>query len=193
MGKLTKISTSVALAAGLFSGVVASADIEAGVVKRMPVKVEIKQHAEIGKLDLLGGYHGQSSKIAGNQSSAVASGISYFEVYAVGSSNQGWEYVSAGATATTLNHGGATMLMAVFQYGYGNHWSTTMNGVSKTPYHIANICGPLSAPYYCSPGNTITGFMYYFDFSGQQGGTFSSSANSSAVPFGFWSDSILVL
>jgi hypothetical protein len=190
MDKLTKFSSCIALAVGLVCTTASAADIEAGLVKRMPVKPEIKQNAEIGELDLFG--NSQSSKIVGNESSAAATGITYFEVYAVGSSNQGWEYVSANATSTSLNHGGGTMLMAVFQYGYGTHWSTTMNGISKAPYHIANICGPLSAPYYCSPGNTITGFMYYFDFSGQQSGTFSSSANASAAPFGFWSDSIFV-
>ena len=178
-----------------FSGMSTAADIEAGTVKNilnsgtLPEisgdKLEVSGISSSGILSLT-----SSSDLV---SSAAASGISYYEVYAVGSSNLGgWEYPSASQSTTTYDHGGSELYIAVLQYGYGNPNLATMNGVSKSPSNTDYLCGTLATLHFCSVGETITGWLYTFDFSGQQYGNFVTSANSTASPFGYWSDSIYI-
>jgi len=114
-------------------------------------------------------------------------------VYAVGSSNVGWEYVSQWQTTTTQDHGGAQLRVVTITYGYGNPISANINGILGTNYRRDVVCGSLSALHVCANGETITGFIDYFAFDGLQGGTYSSSAASTAVPFGTWTDVINIL
>jgi hypothetical protein len=65
-----------------------------------------------------------------------------------------------------------------------------MNAISKASISSQPRCG--SNLHVCSAGEIITGYLYLFNYSGQQGGHFSVSANSVANPFGFWSDSIYI-
>ena len=65
-----------------------------------------------------------------------------------------------------------------------------MNGLTKSPQSSQPRCG--SDLHVCSSGEIVTGFLYLFNFSGQQGGNFVVSANSVASPFGYWSDSIYI-
>lgn len=119
-------------------------------------------------------------------------GITYFQTYAVGSSNVGWEYVAASQTSTVANHGGAQLRVAVLQYGYGVA-NGSMSGTSGTRYATDNLCGPFSSLHYCSAGETITGFIYYFSFDGLQGGSFSAYSTSLGIPAGTPTDGMLVL
>lgn len=119
-------------------------------------------------------------------------GITYFQTYAVGSSNVGWEYVSASQTSTVADHGGAMLRVAVLQYGYGVA-NGSMSGTSGTRYATDNLCGPFSSLHYCSPGETLTGFIYYFSFDGLQGGSFSAYSTSLGIPSGTPTDGMLVL
>ena len=134
----------------------------------------------------------KNSKKHASSTRAPASGISYFEVYAVGSSNIGWEVpISSTQSSTAYNHGGSLMRIAVLQVGLGNPNNATMGGSSATRYRTDLLCG--SNLHSCSPGEIITGYLYYYSFDGQQGGFFSNSSNSIVYPFGFWQDSISIL
>jgi len=122
--------------------------------------------------------------------SGPATGITYFEIYAVGSSNVGWEYPSANQSYTSQNHGGSILYTAVLQVGLGNNNGATMNALTKQPFQTQRLCG--SDLHNCVAGEIVTGFLYYFNYSGQQSGNFVDSANSVASPFGYWSDSIYI-
>ena len=121
---------------------------------------------------------------------APAQGISYFEVGMVYSSNQGLKRVNAGDFITADDHGGAQLFVYVWQFGYGNPNNATMNGFSKSTGLSDPRCG--NDLHVCSAGETVTGWLYGWDFSGQQSGYFTASANSTAFPFGYWSDSISI-
>jgi hypothetical protein len=121
-----------------------------------------------------------------------AQGISYYQVYAVGSSNAGWEYPAPTAASTTLNHGGALLRVVTLQYGLGNYNPARLNATIGTHYSRAVLCGPFTALYYCNVGDTITGYFDYFSFDGMQGGFYSSSASSVVAPFGTWTDTISI-
>lgn len=121
-----------------------------------------------------------------------AAGISYYQVYAVGSSNIGWEYPSASQTTTTYDHGGAQLRVVTLQYGYGNQNGATLNATAGIHYRQDALCGPLSALYYCNVGDTITGYLDYYSFDGLQGGYYSSSSSSVASPYGTWTDNIYI-
>ena len=120
-----------------------------------------------------------------------AQGVTYFQTYAVGSSNVGWEYVGDWQLITAYDHGGALLRVAVLQYGYGNG-GASLNGASGTNYLTENLCGSLSTLHYCSNGEIITGFMVYYSFDGAQGGSFNAFTNSYAYPFGQMTDSITI-
>ena len=123
----------------------------------------------------------------------AAPGISYYQVYAVGSSNvPNWEYISPSQTTTVSNHGGAQLSVVTFQYGYGNANAATLNATPGIHYLRQYLCGPFSAPYICNVGGTITGYLDYFSFNGLQSGYYTSSASSVASPYGTWTDSIYV-
>jgi hypothetical protein len=133
----------------------------------------------------------KSKRTASFAARAAAVGISYFEVYAVGSSNIGWESgIPANQISTTNNHGGSAMRVAVLQVGLGDANDGAMGGASVQPYLTSRLCG--SDLHNCTSGDIVTGFLRYYSFDGQQGGFFSNSSNSVANPFGFWSDSISV-
>lgn len=121
-----------------------------------------------------------------------APGITYFQVYAVGSSNIGWEYTSAAQTSTVYDHGGALLRVAVLQCGYGVA-NGSLSGTSGTRYLTQNLCGSCSSLHNCVAGETISAFLYYFSFDGMSGGAFSAYSNSLGIPYGVATDGINVL
>jgi hypothetical protein len=124
---------------------------------------------------------------------AAASGISVYQIMGVSSASYApWEPISSAQSSTVQNHGGSYIRVAVFQYGYGNANTATLAGYLGNHYLRASICGPLSAPYYCNVGDTITGYVDYYQFNGPQGGSYSSSASSVVFPYGTWTDSIYI-
>lgn len=178
-------------------GMASAADIEAGVVKSLPVVAEenplkgksldaslIQLAPEtISKADMLQ----QATSNLG-----PASGISHFEVAGVLSAknNGQWEVLESWQSITNRDHGGAYLYVAVLQVGYGNNNNATMNGISRDTVLEERLCG--SDLHVCNVGETITGWMYYYNYSGQESGYFTNSANSTAYPFGYWSDSISI-
>ncbi|WP_158621434.1 DUF4879 domain-containing protein [Corallococcus aberystwythensis] len=127
-----------------------------------------------------------------------APALSYVQVYAVGSSNVGWEYVSASQFTTAYDHGGDVLLVAVLELGYGTSRYVTMAGSlvsGSANYANDSICddgfGGLALP--CSPGQTIVGFMRYYDVSGNQSGSFYYQSTSINSPFNTMSDSMSIL
>jgi hypothetical protein len=142
----------------------------------------------------------QNSAAANNANSATpaaaAIGITAYQIMGVESPNysngQIWEPINGTQTSTIQNHGGAWIGVAVFQYGYGNPNNATLAGYLGTHVKRSLVCGPLSAPYFCSVGETATGFVDYFQFNGPQGGSYTSSASSVAYPYGTWTDSLYI-
>jgi hypothetical protein len=121
---------------------------------------------------------------------APASGVTYFQTYGVISPlYPSWEYVGASQFSTTYDHGGGFIDVAVLQYGYGNG-GATLSGFSGNHYANELLCGSLSSIHYCSVGETVTGFMAYYEFTVPQDGNFSAYTDSIASPWGRKTDSI---
>lgn len=131
-----------------------------------------------------------SERSAQYQNRARARGIYFFEILAVDSPRYGREYVSRNTRTTTHDHGGSFIRVHVFQAGYGSADYATLNGIRKSPAYRKSLCG--RDFHECRAGETITGYLYGFDFRGQQYGYFSVSANASAAPFGYWTDSLYI-
>ena len=179
---------SLALIATGFTGNAIAADVEAGVVKRL-ADLENMTPKGISPLDLASITMDTETKAT--TSLAPATGISFFEIGHIGSSNYGdWEVIQSYQSSTAYDHGGAQLYAYVWQMGYGNIGTASFNGVSKTPEQSQYRCG--SDLHYCATGETVTGWLYVYNLSGQENGTFSVSANSVASPFGYWSDSIYI-
>lgn len=124
---------------------------------------------------------------------SAATGITYYQIIDVISANYPtWEDIGSLQTSTVNNHGGAWIDVAVFQYGYGNPNSATLSGYLGNHYRRDLVCGSLSAPYFCGVGETATGFVDYFEFTGPQTGQYTSSASSVAYPYGTWTDSLYI-
>ncbi len=128
------------------------------------------------------------------ESRGPAPALSYLEIYAIGSSNyNGWEYVSEGQYSTTYDHGGTTMNAITLELGYGYVPVATMNGgqlPSAASYRSDSLCwGSDGNLDYCSSGETIAGWLKYWDISGQEGGTFTYQ-NTSFNPTNTMSDTI---
>ncbi|GEM_PF-1290548 len=191
----------IVLMLGGFSGVSTAADIAAGVVQRITNPVLPANHPLANNLfdtSLLGGAQsllaGAQNKGATNVSTASsATGISYFEVVGVVSaqSNGIWENIQSWQTSTNQDHGGSYLYVAVLQIGYGNANPAVMNAISKSPVLTELLCG--SDLHVCNVGESIVAWLRYYDYSGQSTGNFTSSSNSTAYPFGYWSDSLYIL
>ncbi|WP_237113733.1 DUF4879 domain-containing protein [Pseudoalteromonas rubra] len=124
------------------------------------------------------------------QPMAPATGISYFEFGLVRSQLGGDQRILAGDFSTGTNHGGSYLYVYAWQVGYGNPNNATMNGVSKSAALREARCG--SDLHRCQAGETVTGWLYGWDFTGQSAGQVKASANSVASPFGYWSDSLYI-
>lgn len=180
------------------SGSTHAAQIQDGVVTRITAMdrplTAFGHDVQVNQLDI-------SAKVkrrADGTTLAPAQGISYYQVYSVYSTNYANlhggspEYVTQLATTTSGDHGGINLFVYTLEYGYGNPTNATMNGISKSYGYSTPLCGAFSAIHYCNTGETVTGWLYGFDYSGQQSGYFQSGANSTASPFGYWSDAIYV-
>jgi len=190
---------ALALISSAFTANLMAADIEANIVKNI-VEVTNPKFADFLATNPLTIFPPSSFKANKKQHEyssnqvvpfAPATGIEYFEIIAVGSSNVGWEYPETYLGSTIEDHGGSILYVAVLQIGYGNTNGSNMNGLSKSPFQTERLCGN-DLHYPCAVGETIQGWLYYFDYSGQQTGFFTASSNSTAFPFGYWSDSISI-
>lgn len=130
---------------------------------------------------------------------APAPPLSYLQVYAVGSSNIGWEILNdANTWSTSYDHGGQYMYVAVLELGYGGNPFAWMNGgqlSSSANYANDSVCidayGYLYTP--CAVGESVDGWLRYFDVSGTQGGMFDYQNTSLNSPWNTMYDSISIL
>ncbi|WP_428239571.1 YolA family protein [Gynuella sp.] len=107
-------------------------------------------------------------------------------VYAVGSSDCGWEG-TAGKYITSCDHGGSQMRAAVLEIGYGYSEFAWMNGSllpSSAQYSNTTVC--VTGGYYtwpCTAGQTVVGFLREFNLDGNQSGTFKYRNTSTNSPW----------
>ncbi|MCA7012277.1 YolA family protein [Dickeya dadantii subsp. dieffenbachiae] len=118
---------------------------------------------------------------------APAPSLSRVTVYAVGSSNCGWEYMtSVGQLSTTCDHGGAQLRVAVQEIGYGNNPVAWMNGgilPRSANYQTDGICivgNQYTFP--CPAGYTVVGWMHYYNLDGTDNGQFKFQDTSTNAP-----------
>ena len=194
---------ALAIMASTFSMHAMAADIEANMVKQV-VEVTTPAFADFlatNPLDIAqitSDFVNQATKSSSVESSfsnshvasSTANGVSSFEIVAVGSSNVGWESISATQLSTNLDHSGSDLYVTAIMLGMGYSDGATLNGLAKQAFKNQALCG--ADLHDCLPGDTLSGFMFYFDYSGQESGTFNTSAHSIAIPFGYWSDSIYI-
>jgi hypothetical protein len=123
--------------------------------------------------------------------------LSSVRVYAVGSTDCDWEYISAGAFATSCNHGGAQLRVAVLEFGYGSVYpAARMSGnalPSSAKYQSQAVCGTTTNfTFSCSAGQTVIGTLNYYDLDGYQSGNFQYQ-NTSINGGGTFSTQINIL
>lgn len=119
-------------------------------------------------------------------------------VYAVGSSNVGWEIMQTrGQFATSQNHGGAAMRVAVMEIGYGSNPIGALEGNPLDPsknYKTDSVC--ISGNNYvwpCPSGSIIVGYFRYYNIDGTQAARFNYKNTSTNFPKNTMSASILIL
>jgi len=191
--KMKKTFLALAMISSVFTISAIAADIEAGIVN----KVVIAQEDLLGaapefmpEIESNDNNNKSASKYASSSTKAAASGITYFEIGGVVSVQAAYENITPTQFSTVGNHGGSQVRAWVWQIGYGNVNNAIFNGVSKAPTSTSYRCG--TNLHVCSAGETVTGFLYQFDFFGPQNGQLTVSSSSIANPFGYWSDSLYI-
>ena len=153
-----------------------------------PVELSITSFSPLGvKGGLTVAGSADSTALPGTQR-APAPSLTRIAVYAVGSSDCGWEYMtSIGQFSTTCNHGGSLLRAAVQEIGYGNNPIAWMTGgilPSSTNYLTESICivgSSYTSP--CPAGYTVVGWMKYYNLDGNQNGLFEFQDTSTNSPW----------
>ncbi|MFG1496709.1 YolA family protein [Saccharospirillum sp. HFRX-1] len=134
----------------------------------------------------------------GSSARAPAPPLTLVSVLGVYSSSCGWEYPPSGAFSTSCNHGGSIMRVAVLELGYGSNRVAWMNGSvlpSSAMYNrqpvCSNVYGELDLD--CSPGQTVVGFVNYYNLDGEVDGQFRFQDTSTNSPFNTMSVEINIL
>lgn len=190
--KMTFIKTllSAAIIAGM--GATAQAeDLPRGqqVITSLP---ELSSHNKPIPAEVTGTPQVKSGAVA----RAPAPPLTAMWVYAVGSTDCGWEY-TAGLTTTTCNHGGAQLRSAVLEIGYGSNPVAWMNGgllPSSARYASTPVC--VTGGYYtwpCTAGQTVVGFLNEYNLDGYQNGIFKYQNTSTNSPWNTMSVQISIL
>lgn len=151
-------------------------------------------------LTSLGGPSGSTIAVKANETSnlsvarAPAAPLTQMWVYAVGSSNCGWEN-TAGLSVTTCNHGGLQLRTAVLEIGYGSSRIAWMiGGLLGSPYATTPVC--ITGGYYswpCTAGQSIVGFLVEYNLDGNQSGLFKYQNTSTNSPWNTMSVQINIL
>lgn len=128
---------------------------------------------------------------------AAAPALSFLQIAFVGSSNIGWESITALQTMTSNDHGGVQVRVVTEEIGYGNLPVARFNG-SVLPksknYLTETICWNGNTYVFpCSAGQTVVGFRKYWNLDGYQIGSFSYQNKSTNSPWNTMSDSISIL
>ncbi|EQB99366.1 hypothetical protein B738_18174 [Photorhabdus temperata subsp. temperata M1021] len=135
-------------------------------------------------------------KINSGPVDAPAPPLTNMWVYAVGSTNCGWEYTS-NLFATTCDHGGQQLRAAVLEIGYGYSSFAWMNGNilhNSAMYASTPVC--ITNGYYtwpCTAGQTVAGYLREYNLDGNQNGTFRYQNTSTNSPWNTESVQINIL
>lgn len=125
-----------------------------------------------------------SSAIASAPVQAVpAAPLTRMEVYAIWSSNCGWES-TRGKYATTCDHGGAQLRVFVLEVGYGFNRKASMLGDDLPRAGIVDtldVCMVGDQPYNCH-GQSIEAFIHEIKLDGYQNGQFVYQNTSVNAP-----------
>ena len=118
--------------------------------------------------------------------SGPAPALTYLQISSIYSSNIGSENITSSSQSSTLSdHGGAAMYAYVLALGYGKPPYVTMNGAALPTSKILStaVCRSTSgALAYCNAGQTVIGWMYEINLSGNQNGTFKFQQTSQNSP-----------
>ena len=136
-----------------------------------------------------------SSTIASAPAQAVpAAPLTKMRIYAVGSSNCGWEYPKGGQFTTTCDHGGAVLQVAVLEVGYGFTPQASMMGdnlPSSALIETIPVCMYGDLPGDCH-GQSIEAFIRVFQLNAYQNGQFVYQNRSVNAPGNTMSTWIIV-
>ncbi len=162
------------------------------------VSRELPAFATLGDVFSQGALAAESAEKSLAVPLAPAPPLTRMFVFAVGSTNCNWEYMtSVGQLATTCNHGGAQMSAAVLEIGYGSNPIAWMSGTvlpNSANYQTTPVC--IVGTRYdwpCSPGATIVGFLRYYNLNGYQNGLFRYQNTSINAPMNTLSTRINIL
>ena len=126
-----------------------------------------------------------SSTIASAPAQAApAAPLTRMEVYAIYSSNCGWES-TRGRYTTTCDHGGAQLRVFVLEVGYGFNRKASMLGDDLPRAGIVDtldVCMIGDQPYNCH-GQSIEAFIHEIKLDGYQGGQFVYQNSSVNAPW----------
>ncbi|MQL49731.1 DUF4879 domain-containing protein [Photorhabdus khanii] len=116
-------------------------------------------------------------------------------IYAVGSTNCGWEYTS-NLPVTNCNHGGGLLRAAVLEIGYGFNPIAGMNGaiLPGSMYSSTPVC--ITGGYYtwpCPAGQIVAGWLKEYTLDGYQNGIFRYQNTSTNWPHNTMSTQISIL
>lgn len=114
---------------------------------------------------------------------ASAPPLSSLIVYAVDSTDGGYEYVST-KSSTVQDHGGDNMLVVTKEMGYGQVSNTTLDGTKLKELKRVFID--------TNKDTIVDGWYIWWDASGYDGGTFTYQKTSSNYPWNSLTDSILI-
>ncbi|PTS79814.1 DUF4879 domain-containing protein [Stenotrophomonas sp. HMWF023] len=122
--------------------------------------------------------------------------ITQVAVLAVGSTDAGgWEYMTTlGQLITQKNHGGPELRVVVREIGYGGTPMTSLFGQplpTSAEYRTDGLC--ITDQMYtddCQPGQTIVGWLRYFNLDGYQEGKFWFTNRSINSPGKLWETGI---
>jgi hypothetical protein len=127
---------------------------------------------------------------------APAPPLSYVQIRYVGSSNKGGEWIPDNQLSTTLDHSGAQMLVLTVEVGYGSNPVAQINGAtlpSSANYRTDPFCNYADFLEQCSAGQTIVGWVRYWNLNGYQGGSFWYQNRSINSPFNTLGDRLNIL
>lgn len=127
---------------------------------------------------------------------APAPALSYVHVRVVGSSTQGWEFVSENQLSTTKDHGGSQLRAVTVEIGYGHSPAAKMNGSllpQSANYLTTTFCNYSNFLQACNPGETVVGFVRYWNLDGYQNGNFWYGNTSTNSPWNTLDDNMTIL
>ena len=117
---------------------------------------------------------------------ASAPPLTQTDIFAVESSNCGFERLYSPYVSTTCDHGGAWLYVYVLEVGYGTGGKATMRG-DVLPRSTLLLSKPLCTINgvldFCPVGLPVEGYLYVYNLSGYQGGQFAYENTSINYPF----------